>query len=31
MKKKKEVLSMLVDSDIIATMKSKRISWVGHV
>lgn len=27
----KEVINMLEDSDIIATMKSKRISWAGHV
>jgi len=30
-KKNKEVISMLEDSDIIATMKSKRISWAEHV
>jgi len=27
----KEVISMLEDSNIVATMKSKRISWAGHV
>jgi len=30
-RKNKEVISMLEDSDIIVTIKSKRISWAGHV
>jgi len=30
-RKNEEVISMLKDSYIIANMKSKRISWAGHV
>jgi len=30
-RKNEEVINMLEDPDIIATMKSKRISWAGHV
>jgi hypothetical protein len=29
--KNEEIINMLEDSEIIATMKSKRISWAGHV
>ncbi|VVC41756.1 Hypothetical protein CINCED_3A016126 [Cinara cedri] len=30
-RKNEEVINMLEDSDIIATMKIKRISWAGHI
>jgi len=30
-RKNEEVINMLEDPDIIATIKSKRISWAGHV
>lgn len=30
-RKNEEIISMSEDSDIIATMKSKRTSWAGHI